>query len=42
MPVNEEFIFYDTIQTTLMDVAARVFIGLNEKSPEAQKIKLHL
>ena len=38
MPVNEEFIFYDTIQTTLMDVAARVFIGLDEKSPEAQRL----
>ena len=25
-------------KTTLMDVAARVFIGLDEKSPEAQRL----
>ena len=38
LPKEEEFLFYDAIQETLMDVAARVFIGLDEKSPEAQKL----
>ena len=38
LPVEEEFVFYDNIQETLMDVAARVFIGLDEKSPEAQRL----
>ena len=38
LPINEEFIFYDNIQKTLMDVAARVFIGLDELSPEAKKL----
>ena len=38
LPVDEEFIFYDNIGQTLMDVAARVFIGLDEKSPEAQRL----
>ncbi len=38
LPVNEEFFFYDAIQETLMDVAARVFIGLDEKSHEAQML----
>jgi len=38
LPKDEEFLFYDAIQETLMDVAAKVFIGLDEKSPEAQKL----
>ena len=38
LPVNEEFIFYDNIQKTLMDVAAKVFLGLDERSPEAQQL----
>ncbi len=38
LPINEEFIFYDNIQKTLMDVAARVFIGLDELSSEAKKL----
>ena len=38
LPIDEEFVFYDNIQETLMDVAARVFIGLDEKSPEAQRL----
>ena len=38
LPINEEFIFYDNIRETLMDVAARVFLGLDETSPEAQRL----
>ena len=38
LPIDEEFVFYDNIQETLMDVAARVFIGLDERSPEAQRL----
>ena len=38
LPVNEEFIFYDNIQTTLMDVAAKVFLGLDEQSSEAKRL----
>ena len=38
LPINEEFIFYDNIRETLMDVAARVFLGLDERSPEAQRL----
>lgn len=35
---DEEFIFYDNIQQTLMDVAAKVFIGLDETSAEAKML----
>ena len=38
LPVNKEFLFYDAIQQTLMDVAARVFLGLDETSRMAKKL----